>query len=56
MQRNEQEIQKGFCGDNLKVKLKGIEEDEISSGFILCDPDNFCHVGRVFDAQVGCVE
>ena len=52
MQRNEQEIQKGFCGDNLKVKLKGIEEDEISSGFILCDPDNACHVGRVFDAQV----
>ena len=56
VQRNEQEIQKGFCGDNLKVKLKGIEEDEISSGFILCDPDNFCHVGRVFDAQVECVE
>lgn len=50
--RNEQEIQKGFCGDNLKVKLKGIEEEEISSGFILCDPDNYCHVGRVFDAQV----
>ena len=52
VQRNEQEIQKGFCGDNLKVKLKGIEEEEISSGFILCNPDNCCHVGRVFDAQV----
>ena len=50
--RNEQEIQKGFCGDNLKIKLKGIEEEEISSGFVLCPPDNYCHVGKIFDAQV----
>ena len=52
VQRNEQEITKGFCGDNLKVKLKGIEEDEIASGFVLCEPDSYCHVGRTFDAQV----
>ena len=50
--RNEQEIQKGFCGDNLKIKLKGVEEEEISSGFVLCPPDSFCHVGKIFDAQV----
>ena len=50
--RNEQEIQKGFCGDNLKIKLKGVEEEEISSGFVLCSSDSLCRVGRVFDAQV----
>lgn len=39
-------------GENVKIKLKGIEEEDVSSGFILCDPSNPCHVGREFDAQV----
>jgi peptide chain release factor subunit 3 len=39
-------------GENVKIKLKGVEEEEVSSGFILCDPNNPCTVGRVFDAQV----
>jgi peptide chain release factor subunit 3 len=54
--RNEQEIQKGFCGDNLKIKLKGVEEEEISSGFVLCSSDSLCRVGRVFDAQIAILE
>ncbi|KAF7655696.1 hypothetical protein LDENG_00052280 [Lucifuga dentata] len=39
-------------GENLKLRLKGIEEEEILPGFILCTPDNICHSGRTFDAQV----
>lgn len=39
-------------GENVKAKLKGVEEEEVSAGFILCDPNNPCTVGRVFDAQV----
>lgn len=39
-------------GENLKLRLKGIEEEEILPGFILCSPDNLCHSGRTFDAQV----
>lgn len=39
-------------GENLKLRLKGIEEEEILPGFILCSPDNICHSGRTFDAQV----
>uniref|UniRef100_A0AAQ4NQU0 G1 to S phase transition 1 n=1 Tax=Gasterosteus aculeatus aculeatus TaxID=481459 RepID=A0AAQ4NQU0_GASAC len=38
-------------GENLKLRLKGIEEEEILPGFILCSPDNLCHSGRTFDAQ-----
>uniref|UniRef100_A0A8C0RIC2 G1 to S phase transition 1 n=1 Tax=Canis lupus familiaris TaxID=9615 RepID=A0A8C0RIC2_CANLF len=38
-------------GENLKIRLKGIEEEEILPGFILCDPNNLCHSGRTFDAQ-----
>lgn len=43
-------------GENLKLRLKGIEEEEILPGFILCNPDNLCHSGRTFDAQIVIIE
>nr|AAH77825.1 Gspt2-prov protein [Xenopus laevis] len=43
-------------GENLKLRLKGIEEEEILPGFILCDPNNVCHSGRTFDAQIVIIE
>ena len=41
-----------FPGANVKLKLKNVEEEDVSSGFVLCSPDNLCHTGRIFDAQV----
>jgi peptide chain release factor subunit 3 len=43
-------------GENVKLKLKGVEESDILSGFVLCSNDNLCKSGRVFDAQVVIVE
>ncbi|XP_046656219.1 eukaryotic peptide chain release factor GTP-binding subunit ERF3A-like isoform X1 [Daphnia pulicaria] len=43
-------------GENVKIKLKGVEEEDISSGFVLCDPTNTCKTGRIFDAQVVILE
>jgi len=36
----------------MQVKLKGVEENDISQGFVLCDPNNPIKSGRIFDAQV----
>lgn len=45
------------CGENVRLKLKNVEEEEISAGFILCDTQNDpCGVGKVFDAQVAIIE
>ncbi|CAF1396771.1 unnamed protein product [Rotaria sordida] len=45
------------CGENVRLKLKNIEEEEISSGFVLCDIEQEpCGVGRVFDAQIAIIE
>lgn len=45
------------CGENVRLKLKNVEEEEISSGFILCDSQTEpCGVGKVFDAQVAIIE
>ncbi|XP_005088235.1 eukaryotic peptide chain release factor GTP-binding subunit ERF3B [Mesocricetus auratus] len=43
-------------GENLKIRLKGIEEEEILPGFILCEPSNLCHSGRTFDVQIVIIE
>ncbi|XP_031421371.1 G1 to S phase transition 1, like isoform X2 [Clupea harengus] len=43
-------------GENLKLRLKGIEEEEILPGFILCTGENLCHTGRTFDAQIVIIE
>lgn len=39
-------------GENVKAKLKGIEEEDTSPGFVLCDLNNPVSVGKIFDAQV----
>ncbi|CAF1409644.1 unnamed protein product [Rotaria sp. Silwood1] len=50
------EINCCIYGENIRLKLKNVEEEEISLGFILCDAQQKCHVGRVFDAQVELTE
>jgi peptide chain release factor subunit 3 len=39
-------------GENVKIRLKGIEDDDVLPGFVLCDNANPIKTGRVFDAQV----
>ncbi|XP_063698275.1 eukaryotic peptide chain release factor GTP-binding subunit ERF3A [Culicoides brevitarsis] len=43
-------------GENVKIKLKGIEEEDVSPGFVLCDASNPIRTGKVFDAQVVILE
>lgn len=43
-------------GENVKIKVKGIEEEDVSPGFVLCDPSNPIRTGRIFDAQVVILE
>ena len=33
-------------------QVKGIEENDVTPGFVLCCPTNPIKTGRVFDAQV----
>jgi len=39
-------------GDNIKMKLKGVEEDQLRLGFVLCRKDSMCRPCRWFDATV----
>ncbi|XP_076331683.1 eukaryotic peptide chain release factor GTP-binding subunit ERF3A-like isoform X2 [Tachypleus tridentatus] len=53
---DEDEVNMVTSGDSVKIKLKGVEEEEVQSGFVLCDADNACTVGKIFDAQVVILE
>jgi len=53
---DDDETDEAISGQNIKAKLKGVEEEDILSGFVLCSPDSLCKVGRIFDAQVAILE
>ncbi|XP_074647422.1 eukaryotic peptide chain release factor GTP-binding subunit ERF3A-like [Tubulanus polymorphus] len=53
---DEIENEVAYSGENVKVKLKNVEEEDVSSGFVLCDSNNLCTTGKVFDAQVVILE
>ncbi|KAH8162777.1 hypothetical protein CIB48_g5472 [Xylaria polymorpha] len=52
----EDEIPIGQCGDQVRMRLRGIEEDDISPGFVLCSPKRLVHNVRVFEAQIRILE
>ncbi|KAK0087818.1 hypothetical protein PV325_014002 [Microctonus aethiopoides] len=53
---DDEEVTSVSPGENVKIKLKGIEEEDVSLGFVLCDSANPITTGRVFDAQVVILE
>ncbi|CAG0881097.1 unnamed protein product [Darwinula stevensoni] len=53
---DDDEVTQVSSGENVKIKLKGIEEDDVSSGFVLCEPSNPCTSAKLFDAQVVILE
>jgi peptide chain release factor subunit 3 len=48
----EDELQIAQCGDQVRLRLRGIEEEEILPGFVLCSPKRLVHCVRAFEAQI----
>ncbi|KAJ8681665.1 hypothetical protein QAD02_017457 [Eretmocerus hayati] len=53
---DDEEVTSVGPGENVKIKLKGIEEEDVSPGFVLCDNNEPIKTGKVFDAQVVILE
>jgi peptide chain release factor subunit 3 len=52
----EEEVQLAQCGDQVRIRLKGIEEDDILPGFVLCSPKRLVHTVAEFEAQIRILE
>lgn len=53
---DEVEVDVAKTGENVLVKLKGVEEEDIMSGYVLSYPDHPCRSAVSFDAQVRLME
>ena len=52
----EEEVNQALCGDNVRIRLRGIEDEEISPGFVLTSPNKPVHAIRQFEAQLAILE
>ena len=52
----EAEVDMAVCGEQVKLRLKGVEEEDISPGFVLTSPKNPIRSVTKFVAQIAIVE
>ncbi|RHZ76914.1 hypothetical protein Glove_187g39 [Diversispora epigaea] len=52
----EDEVPQAICGDNVRLRIRGIEEEEISSGFVVCSPTRPVNTTSIFEAQLAILE
>lgn len=53
---DEEDSEDAMPGENVKLKISGVEEEDVSPGFVLCSPGDVCSTGRIFDAQIVILE
>lgn len=53
---DEVEIEDGEPGDNLKIKVKGVDESDVTNGFVLCEPHDLVSYVTEFEAQIMILE
>ncbi|KAL8833767.1 MAG: hypothetical protein Q9170_004100 [Blastenia crenularia] len=52
----EEEIPVAQCGDQVRLRIRGVEEEDIQPGFVLCSPKNPSHCVQAFEAQIHLLE
>ena len=52
----EEEVSAAQCGDQVRLRLRGIEEEDILPGFVLCSPKRLVHCVAAFEAQIRVLE
>ncbi|KAL8869699.1 MAG: hypothetical protein Q9174_004076 [Haloplaca sp. 1 TL-2023] len=52
----EDEIPSAQCGDQVRLRIRGVEEEDIQPGFVLCSPKRPVHCVAAFEAQIHLLE
>ncbi|KAF9083610.1 translation termination factor GTPase eRF3 [Mortierella sp. AD031] len=52
----EKEIPVASVGDNIRLRLRGIEEEDVVPGFVLCSPKHPVHAVSKFEAALGILD
>jgi selenocysteine-specific translation elongation factor len=52
----EEEVPSALAGDNVRMRLRGVEEEEVQIGFVLCDVRRPVHAVTQFQAQLAILD
>lgn len=52
----EEELPAATCGDQVRMRIRGVEEEDILPGFVLCAPKRPVHCVSAFEAQIALLE
>jgi len=52
----EEELQAAQCGDNVRIRLRGVDDEDISPGFVLTSPDKPVRAVMQFEAQLAILD
>ncbi|WFC97487.1 translation termination factor GTPase eRF3 [Malassezia yamatoensis] len=52
----DEEVPAAISGDNVRIKLKGVDLDEVQAGYVLTEPRDPVHVVSRFEAQLAILE
>ncbi|KAI8140639.1 P-loop containing nucleoside triphosphate hydrolase protein [Fennellomyces sp. T-0311] len=52
----EDEVDHAICGDNVRVRLKGVEEEDVMPGFLLCDKKKPVKTSKTYEAQLAILD
>ncbi|KAI8645182.1 P-loop containing nucleoside triphosphate hydrolase protein [Parasitella parasitica] len=52
----ENEIEQAVCGDNIRMRLKGIDEEDVMPGFVICSKKNPVSTTNQFEAQLAILD
>lgn len=52
----EEEVPHATCGEQIRLRIRGIEEEDIMPGFVLCSPKRLVHCVSAFEAQINIVD
>lgn len=52
----EEEVPAAISGDNVRIKIKGVDHEDVSVGFVLTDPKKPVNVVKRFEAQIAILE
>ncbi|KIY73780.1 hypothetical protein CYLTODRAFT_416803 [Cylindrobasidium torrendii FP15055 ss-10] len=52
----EDEVQSALCGDNVRLRLRGVDDEDITPGFVLTSPGKPIRAVRQFEAQLAILE
>lgn len=52
----EEEIPVALCGDNVRIRLRGIDDEDITPGFVLTSPAKPVHAVKQFEAELAILD